>query len=107
MANDQGLATASRHHFNPLGPLGPSLLPEVSQLPNVVHLDADARAAELALVGEEAFQEFAPAVPDRREVVLEDCLRSPPQRDPAPGRHQRLLALTALDRRLPCRRSRN
>jgi hypothetical protein len=56
VADDQGLALASRHPLDPLRLLRLSRSVQVTELADVVDLDADARAAQLALVGEESFE---------------------------------------------------
>ncbi|MDP9374765.1 MAG: recombinase family protein [Chloroflexota bacterium] len=60
------------HHIVPAGPVRLQTEQQVRQAPDVVYIDAHRRAAQLTGVGEEAFQQLGPDVPDARGLVVED-----------------------------------
>ena len=68
LADDEGLPPAGQHVLDPARLLSSSLpsLLEVRQLPDVVHLDAIHRAADLAFVRQEPLDEVGPG---RSEAV--------------------------------------
>ena len=97
-ADDQGLATAGSHHLDPVRFLSPPLAQDIGQASDVVYLDLFLRAAKLAGIGQEPFEQFRPVVPDVGRRVIEGCVESPYEGDVAPLCEKWLLAFVAFDR---------
>lgn len=91
LADDGGLATAGCHHLDPARSLAPSPTLEALECSNVMNLDAVVRAAELAGISQETFENLCASAPDVPRTVVEDFVLVPIERNAAPLRYQRRL----------------
>ncbi len=91
---NQRLATACRHRFDPLRLVSACVCGEVFQSSNVVHFNVIGCPTVLAGVGQEAFFEFCASSIDARWLVIEDCSAVPLQGNASPLGDQWLLAFS-------------
>jgi hypothetical protein len=98
-AHDQGLPAAGRHASLPCGWLRPSFRRKVGEFADMMHFDVRMRPAQLARLGQEAFDHFTASAPDgfgRCLVDADPCI--PLQRYAPKVRGQGLLWWFARDR---------
>src|SRR5207244_2095129 len=97
-ADDEGLAVAGSHPYDPFQWVLAAPGVEVFEGAHVVHLDLLGRPAQFAGVGQKSLHDLGPAAaPDAGWVVVEGTRRDVPgQADAAPLRHQWCLATLAV-----------
>ena len=91
-ADDQGLALAGNHCFDPWGLLGPPSAFQTFQGSDVVDFDELVRTTQLALVRQQSLLQVCPVVvPNTPRLIAENCISTMLERHAAPLGDQRRL----------------